>query len=64
MPDKEKNSNTATKTEKKNEIKRVISEDERFHYIGFEVFPGKPKDLFESEEEKKNIIETYGKGVK
>ncbi len=68
MPDKEKNSNTATKAEKKTEIKRNISEDERFHYIGFEVFPGKPKDLFKSEAEKKkwvdSVIERRKKGAK
>jgi hypothetical protein len=29
-----------------------ISETERFHYIGFEVFPGTPKDLFKSDAEK------------
>ena len=59
MPDKEKNNDTATKKAEKNtEAKQVISEDERFHYIGFEVFPGKPKDLFESEEEKKKWVES------
>ena len=26
--------------------KQKISEDERFRFIGFEVYPGKPKDLF------------------
>jgi hypothetical protein len=29
-----------------------ISEAQRFRYIGFEVFPGKPKDLFKSDAEK------------
>lgn len=34
-----------------------ISVDERFHYIGFEVFPGKPKELFASDAEKRKLIE-------
>jgi hypothetical protein len=34
-----------------------ISDDDRFHYIGFDVFPGKPKDLFKSEAEKTAIVE-------
>jgi len=40
----------------KDEVKR-ISEDQRFHYIGFEVFPGKPKDLFKSDAEKQQFVE-------
>jgi hypothetical protein len=40
----------------KNEITR-ISEEQRFHYIGFEVFPGKPKDLFKSEAEKQQFVD-------
>ncbi|MEW5995305.1 MAG: hypothetical protein AB1744_13065, partial [Candidatus Zixiibacteriota bacterium] len=34
-----------------------ITERERFRYIGFEVYPGKPKDLFKSEDEKKQLVE-------
>jgi hypothetical protein len=34
-----------------------ISDDDRFHYIGFDVYPGKPKDLFASEAEKSSIVE-------
>ena len=33
-----------------------ISADQRFHYIGFEVFPGKPKDLFKSEKERDTFV--------
>ena len=33
-----------------------ISEKERYRYIGFEVFPGKPKDLFKSDSEKDKFI--------
>ncbi|RKX26078.1 MAG: hypothetical protein DRP45_04460 [Candidatus Zixiibacteriota bacterium] len=33
-----------------------ISEKDRFKYIGFEVFPGKPKDLFKNEAEKKKLL--------
>jgi hypothetical protein len=34
-----------------------ISVDERFHYIGFEVFPGKPGELFTSDAEKQKFID-------
>jgi hypothetical protein len=34
-----------------------ISEQQRFRYIGFDVFPGKPKDLFRNEEERNKHIE-------
>jgi hypothetical protein len=47
MPDKENNKSVGER----------ISENERFRYIGFDVFPGKPKDLFQSEEEKKKLVE-------
>lgn len=32
-----------------------LNEDQRFKYIGFEVFPGKPKDLFKNDNEKKQL---------
>ena len=35
---------------------RRISPDERFHYIGFDVFPGKPAELFKSDAEKQNFV--------
>lgn len=35
-----------------------ISDSQRFKYIGFEVFPGKPKDLFKSEAEKSKLVES------
>ncbi|UCE23856.1 MAG: hypothetical protein JSU74_11235, partial [Candidatus Zixiibacteriota bacterium] len=41
--------------DKKNTTK-PISEQQRFKYIGFEVFPGKPKDLFKSDAEKKKYV--------
>ncbi len=34
----------------KQDVKR-ISDDERLRYIGFEVFPGKPGELFKSDAE-------------
>jgi len=40
----------------KNEVTR-ISEEQRLRYIGFEVFPGKPKDLFKSEAEKQQFVD-------
>jgi len=42
---------------KKTEQNRV-NPDQRFRYIGFEVFPGKPKDLFKSDQEKNKYIES------
>jgi hypothetical protein len=39
-------------------VDQKISEAQRFRYIGFEVFPGKPKDLFKSEQEKSKLVET------
>lgn len=43
-----------------------ISQEQRLHYIGFEVFPGKPKDLFKSEDEKniylQSVREKHDKG--
>lgn len=35
---------------------RRISDDERFHYIGFDVCPGKPKDLFRNDAEKAELV--------
>ncbi|MEE8577766.1 MAG: hypothetical protein V3T31_10975 [candidate division Zixibacteria bacterium] len=34
-----------------------VSSSQRFKYIGFEVFPGKPKDLFNTEAEKNKLID-------
>jgi hypothetical protein len=34
-----------------------ISEKDRYRYIGFEVFPGKPKDLFKNDAEKEKLVE-------
>ena len=42
---------------KKTEKGDRISDDQRFHYIGFEVFPGKPKDLFKSAKEQDSYIQ-------
>ncbi len=42
--------------DKKNSIK-PITDSQRFKYIGFEVFPGKPKDLFKTDAEKKKYID-------
>jgi hypothetical protein len=39
-------------------VDQKVSESQRFRYIGFEVFPGKPKDLFKSEQEKSKLVET------
>jgi len=36
---------------------KKISERERLKFIGFDVFPGEPKDLFQSEAEKQKLVE-------
>ncbi len=46
-----------TAKEKKTETEKRIDDRQRFKYIGFEVFPGKPKDLFRSDAEKAKYIE-------
>jgi hypothetical protein len=43
--------------EKKVVPSKRINEKQRFKYIGFEVFPGTPKDLFKSDKEKATLIE-------
>jgi hypothetical protein len=42
---------------KKNEQEEKISEDLRFKYIGFEIFPEKLKSFWKSEEEKREYLE-------
>lgn len=42
--------------DKKSSIK-PITEDQRFRYIGFEVFPGKVKDLFKTDDEREKYID-------
>ena len=44
-------------TEKRTRGGPRISERERFRYIGFDVFPGKPKDLFKNDAEKDRYVE-------
>ncbi len=41
----------------KSEKKKEFSPDDRFRYIGFEVFPGKVRDLFKSDKEKEKWVE-------
>ncbi len=43
--------------DKKNPGGSRVTSDERYHYIGFDVFPGKPKDLFKTEAEKTQLVE-------
>lgn len=43
--------------EKKGVPKKQITEQERMRYIGFDVFPGTPKDLFKSEAEKSKFVD-------
>jgi hypothetical protein len=42
--------------DKKGSTNDRISEKQRFSYIGFEVFPGKPKDLFKNDAEKQKLV--------
>lgn len=41
--------------EKNKQPEKRISESQRFRYIGFEVFPDQPKELFDSDSEKKRL---------
>ncbi len=43
--------------ENKKSVGNRVSDSNRFKYIGFEVFPGKPKDLFKSDEEKAKLVD-------
>jgi hypothetical protein len=47
----------AEEDKKKTTSKKRVTDDERFHYIGFEVFPGKAKDLFKSAAEKDKLVD-------
>ena len=42
---------------KKSDPQKQISEKQRFTFIGFDVFPGTPKDLFKSDAEKSKHVE-------
>lgn len=44
-------------TDKKKPASDRIAEEKRFRYIGFEVYPGKPKDLFKSDAERDKLVE-------
>ena len=39
----------------KGHSEKRLDDDQRFKYIGFEVFPGTPKDLFKNDNEKKQL---------
>ena len=43
--------------DKKGPAKERITEKQRYQFIGFEVFPGKPKDLFKNDAEKQKLID-------
>ncbi|MFQ5498627.1 MAG: hypothetical protein ACE5FH_03055 [Candidatus Zixiibacteriota bacterium] len=46
----------SSKADKSGPLKRV-GEDQRFTFIGFDVFPSKPKDLFKSDQEKQKLVD-------
>ena len=54
MADETKDSKKDSKAD--SQAKR-ISVDQRMHYIGFDVFPGKPKDLFKTADEQKHFVD-------
>jgi hypothetical protein len=47
-----------TADEKKDPGQRLITKEQRFKFIGFDVFPGKPKDLFKSTAEKEKLVDS------
>jgi len=50
-----------TDKEKKTQSEKRIDENQRFKYIGFEVFPRKPKDLFKSDADREKFVESVKK---
>ena len=50
-----------TDKEKKTQTQKRIDENQRFKYIGFEVFPRKPKDLFKSDADRQKYVESVKK---
>ncbi len=46
-----------TDADKKSPKGSRINEKQRYSYIGFEVFPGKPKDLFKNQAEQDKLVE-------
>jgi hypothetical protein len=44
--------------DKKDSGANRINEKQRFTFIGFDVFPGKPKDLFKSDAEKQKLVDS------
>ena len=58
MADEKKNDKKVEKkVDKKGPPEKRVSVDQRMHYIGFDVFPGKPKDLFKSPDEQKKYVD-------
>jgi hypothetical protein len=47
----------AEEDKKKTTSDKHVSDEQRFHYIGFDVFPGKAKDLFKSSAEKDKLVD-------
>ncbi len=47
----------AEEDKKKTTSEKRVTDDQRFNYIGFDVFPGKAKDLFKSAAEKDKLVE-------
>lgn len=43
---------------RKSESQGRVPEDKRFNYIGFDVFPGKPKNLFRNDSEKDSLVKS------
>ena len=44
--------------EKQEPPRSRVSADKRMKYIGFEVYPGKPRDLFKSDAEKQEYVDS------
>jgi hypothetical protein len=47
-----------TADDKKDPGHKLITKEQRFKFIGFDVFPGKPKDLFKSTAEKEKLVDS------
>jgi hypothetical protein len=46
-----------TDKENKSQASNRVTDQQRLRYIGFDVFPGKPKDLFKGEGEKRKFVD-------
>lgn len=57
MAEETKKDKPTKKAEQETGSGKPVSENQRFRYIGFDVYPGKPKDLFKSDAERQKWVD-------